>query len=148
MGRGNWGHFQLAEELWHLFFFLNIIPCRLIAFFKHIIHQNKRSWALLKYEDLQVLLLRGMNSYASKELTCLWCSSEWYSAVGHTPSFHMSNLSCHALGFWKSWKRYFFTAKSDKPNKTIDFLRDYKIFSSHFVFRKIPNISSHGAGQL
>lgn len=121
MGRGKWRHFQSVEELWHLFFFLNTIPCHLTALFKHIIDQNKRSWALLKYEDLQILLVSGINNHAFKELPCLWYSSEWYCTSGHTVSFRKCNLSCYTPGFCKSWMRYIFTAKSDKPDKTIDF---------------------------
>lgn len=44
--------------------------------------------------------------------------------------------------------RCFCTAKSDKPTKTIDFLRDYKVFSSHFVSTEIPITLPHEAGEL
>lgn len=46
--------------------------------------------------------------------------------------------------------RCFFTAKSDKPAKTIVFLRDYQVFllCSCFVSREIHITLSHKAGQL
>lgn len=66
----------------------------------------------------------------------------------HTEISYQCNSSCSAFGFRKGWLRCFCTAKSDRAAKTIDFLRDYKVFSSQFVSREILITLPDKAGPL